>query len=67
MTQKHEGPLVVDRLPNLLENDLPAGELLLRLVGSGYFEFFGRDLTDTDYLDLGIPASKRPRLQARWP
>ena len=37
-------------------------KLPLRLVGSGFFEFFGRDLTDADYLDLVDPGIKEMAL-----
>ena len=39
----------------IAEPELTRRKIPLRLVGSGFFEFFGRDLTDTDYLDLVDP------------
>ena len=36
--------------------DAEARRIPMRLVGSGFFELFGRDLTDTDYLSLTEPS-----------
>lgn len=40
----------------IAEPDLAARQIPMRLVGSGFFELFGRDLTDTDYLSLAEPS-----------
>ena len=40
----------------IAEPQADSQKILMRLVGSGFFEFLGRDLTDTDYLDLADPA-----------
>jgi len=39
----------------IAEVDAEARRIPMRLVGSGFFELFGRDLTDTDYLTLADP------------
>jgi diguanylate cyclase len=40
----------------ICEVDAEARRIPMRLVGSGFFELFGRDLTDTDYLSLAEPS-----------
>lgn len=40
----------------IAEPDVASRQIPMRLVGSGFFELFGRDLTDTDYLALAEPA-----------
>lgn len=44
----------------IAEPDTGKREIPMRLVGSGFFELFGRDLTDTDYLAL-VETSARSR------
>ncbi|MBL9097172.1 MAG: GGDEF domain-containing protein [Alphaproteobacteria bacterium] len=40
----------------IAEPDLAAQRIPMRLVGTGFLDLMGRDLTDTDYLDLVDPA-----------
>ncbi len=40
----------------IAEPDVVTQTIPMRLVGSGFFELFGRDLTDTDYLSLAEPS-----------
>ncbi|MDZ4869842.1 MAG: diguanylate cyclase [Alphaproteobacteria bacterium] len=40
----------------IAEPDVATRTIPMRLVGSGFFELFGRDLTDTDYLSLAEPS-----------
>jgi len=42
----------------IIEPDRNSSSLPLRLVGSGFFDFFKADLTGIDYLDLVDPAIK---------
>jgi len=43
----------------IIEPDLETPALPFRLVGSGFFEFFGHDLTGLDYLTLVDPAIRQ--------
>lgn len=56
MTPKNECPLIVDRLGNLLENDLPPGELLLIRAHLQDCEACSRAFTDTKSIIAGIAA-----------
>lgn len=44
----------------IIEPDRAKPALPFRLVGSGFFDFLGVDLTGADYLDLADPAIRQP-------
>lgn len=45
---------------SIIEPDTTKTALSFRLVGSGFFDFFGLDLTGADYLELADPAIRQP-------